>query len=88
MAYLDFKITMWRRLHIPDEMVEEVIKKLKKGDCDVPYDLAEEVGTYFDTMSSDEQCEEPMLPSENNGASTQELYDSDGNILYQNGTDY
>jgi hypothetical protein len=88
MAHLDFKVTMWRKLHIPDEMVEEVIEQLKNGDCDTPYDIVEELGVYFDTISDDEACEEPMLPSENNGASTQELYNSDGDMIYQNGTDY
>lgn len=86
MAYLDFKITSWKRIHIPDEKVEEVIQKLKEGDCDAPYDLLEEKGIYFDVTGPDEECEEPLTIEENGGASTQEIYNTDGEIIYRNGT--
>jgi hypothetical protein len=85
MAYLDFKITSWKRVYVPDEKVQETIEKLKSGDCDAPYDLLEDDEYYFSPGGADEECEEPMLPDENAGASTQELYNSDGEILYKNG---
>ncbi len=87
MAHLDFKITMWKRIHIPDDKVQEVIEELKNGSCDAPYDLLEKEGFYFDQAGPDEECEEPMLVEENEGSSTQELWDSTGNIIYQNGAE-
>lgn len=88
MAHLDFKITSWKRIHIPDERVEEVIQKLKEGGCDAPYDLLDEdeVGDfYIDSCGIDLECEEPMTVEENEGASTQELYDTNDKIIYRNG---
>lgn len=85
MAYLDFKVTSWKRIHVPDEKVDEVIERLKKGDCDVPYDLLDEDDFYVDLQQPDEECEEPMTIEENNKASTQELYNSDGELIYKNG---
>lgn len=89
MAYLDFKITSWKRIQVPDEKVEEVIQKLKEGGCDAPYDLLDEAENddfYIDYCGIDLECEEPMTVEENSGCSTQELYDNDGKIIYKNGT--
>ena len=88
MAHLDFKVTCWKRLAIPDDKVEEVIAKLKESDCDEVYNLQEIEGVYFVEDGPDAECEEPMIPDENLGASTQELYNSDGDIIYQNGNSY
>lgn len=88
MAHLDFKITSWKRLRVPDEKVEEVIARLKKLDCDEVYNLQEIEGVYFVQDGPDAECEEPMTPEENEGSSTQELYNSDGDIIYQNGNSY
>ena len=85
MAHLDFKITSWKRVHIPDELVDEVIEQLKQGDVDAPYDIMEKSGVYLDPAGTDEECEEPMTLDENDGASTQELYGDDGSIIYRNG---
>ena len=30
MAHLDFKITSWRRVFVPDDKIEETIKELQK----------------------------------------------------------
>ena len=86
MAHLDFKITSWKRLAIPDDKVEEVIKRLKESDCDEVYDLTDIEGVYFVQDGPDAECEEPMIPSENLGSATQEIYDSNGDIIYHNST--
>ena len=88
MAYfLDFKITTWKRIRIPDEKLEEVIQKLKEGGCDAPYDIVDEIDDcYIDYCDIDLECEEPMTVEENGGASTQEIYNTDGEIIYKNGT--
>ena len=82
MAHLDFKITSWKRLFIPDDKVEEVIKRLKDSDCDEVYDLQEIEGIYL--TSTNEECEEPMIPSENGGGATHELFNSEGDVIYHN----
>lgn len=87
MAHLDFKVTTWKRIHIPDNKVQEVIEELKnKTPGEGPYDLLEQEGFYED--NSIEDFEEPMTTDENEGASTQELYNSEGQLIYQNGADY
>lgn len=88
MAHLDFKVTCWKRLVIPDDKVDEVIAKLKESDCDEVYNLQEIEGVYFVQDGPDAECEEAMIPDENFGSSTQELYNADGDIIYQNGNSY
>lgn len=88
MAHLDFKITSWKRLKVPDEKVNEVIERLKASDHDEVYNLQDIEGVYFIQDGPDAECEEAMIPSENSGSSTQELYNSDGDIIYQNGNSY
>ena len=85
MAYLDFKVTSWKRIHVPDELIEEVKIKLSNGDVDTPYDLLEEKGYYSLDMGVDEQCEEPMTVEENDGACTQEIFTDDGERIWSNG---
>ena len=87
MAHLDFKVTSWKRVFIPDDKIQETIEKLKAGDSDVPYDLIMEDGYYESTGDIDQICEEPMLTNENDGWPTQELYDDNGNIVYRNGNE-
>jgi hypothetical protein len=84
MAHLDFKITSWKRFAIPDDKVEEVIKRLKESDCDEVYDIQDIEGVYFVNDGPDAECEEPMIPHENGGSATQELYNSEGDVIYHN----
>ena len=84
MAHLDYKITTWTRMRIPDDKVEEVIKRLKESDSDEVYNLIDIEGVYFVQDGPDQVCEEPMLPHENGGSATQELYSDEGILLYHN----
>lgn len=84
MAHLDFKVTSWNRYYIPNDKVDEVIKRLKESDCDEIYDLQDIDGVYSVQDGPDAECEEPMIPHENGGSATQELYNSDSNIIYHN----
>lgn len=84
MAHLDFKVTSWRRLAVPDSKVEEVIKRLKESDCCEVYDLTDIDGVFEVKDGPDAECEEPMLPNENGGSATHELYNSEGDIIYHN----
>jgi hypothetical protein len=84
MAHLDFKVTSWKRLAIPDDKVDEVIKRLKESDCCEVYDIQDIKGVYFVEQGVDEECEEPMIPNENGGGATHELYNSEGALIYHN----
>ena len=84
MAHLDFKVTCWKRLAVPNDKVEEVIKRLKELDCSDVYDIQDIDGVYFVQDGPDAECEEPMIPAENMGSATQELYNSEGDVIYHN----
>ena len=84
MAYLDFKVTSWKRYYIPNGKVKKVIAMLKASDCDEVYDIHELEGVYELHQGPDAECEEPMIPSENGGSATQEVYNDNGDIIYHN----
>jgi len=75
---LDYKCTVWRRIHIPDDVndKEYIIETLKK-DLEPLFEAAE-YETLYDTS-------EDMIVEDNDGHSTIELYDEDRNILFKNG---
>jgi len=85
MAHLDFKVTVWKRIHIPDNRVDEVIEKLKSGVDETPYNLLEDDDFYYNPQGVDEESEEAISVSENGEQSTQEIYNSVGEIIYKNG---
>ena len=84
MAHLDYKVTCWKRLAVPNEKVEEVIARLKESDCCEVYSLTDIDGVYEVKDGPDAECEETITPYENEGSATQELYNSDGDIIYHN----
>jgi hypothetical protein len=84
MAHLSFKVTRWEKLYIPNDKVEEVIKRLKESSVDDVYDLQEIDGVYSEPQSPDEAAEEAMTAEENDNQATQELYDSSGNLIFSN----
>jgi len=76
--YLDYKCTVWRRIHIPDDKnnKEYILEKLKQGA--EPLFTDAEYETLYDTS-------EDMTVEENEGCSTIELYDFEGELLFKNG---
>jgi hypothetical protein len=76
--YLDYKCTVWRRIHIPDDNnnKEYILEKLKQGAEPLFQDA--EYETLYDTS-------EDMTVDENGGCSTIELYDFEGELLFKNG---
>ena len=78
---IDYKVTSWVRAHIDDKSnINKIVDDLKNHkylpsdglDIDTGYEA------LFDT-------EEYITPSENGGCSTIEVYDKDGNLIWQNG---
>ncbi len=76
--YLDYKCTVWRRIHIPDDKndKEYILYKLKQGV--EPLFTDAEYETLYDTS-------EDMTVDENGGSSTIELFDFEGELLFKNG---
>jgi len=75
--YLDYKCTVWRRIHIPDDKNDKgyILEKLKQGA--EPLFTDAEYETLYDTS-------EDMTVEENGGSSTIEPFDGD-ELLFKNG---
>lgn len=85
MPHLDFKITSWRRINIPEGKVEEVKEYLKENGLESPFDLPEFVKGCYDATNDAESCIEALDLEDNAGFSTQEIYSDEGELLFKNG---
>ena len=85
--YLDFKVTVWERVYIPEEIKEEVIEALHTGQVQTSNDafcIFLDKGVYFE--GTIEETEEQMTPEKNGGYSTIEFLDDDGEEpIFKNG---
>ena len=84
MAYVDFKITIWERVFIDDESVDEIAKKIKDGTINSSDDLFNEFESItFDSDVMYETAEQITL-EENDNQSTIELHNSEGETICTN----
>ena len=88
MAYIDYKYTGWKRVSIPDELVDEITNKFKADvieieDLFVDY---EDVVNY-ELIDGGCDCEEHMSPHENDGENTIEIFNEKGEMIWHNGKD-
>ena len=76
--YLDTKITTWMRtdFEIEAKSLEEAKQKA------IEFHL--EMGTTELSWEENMDTQEPMSVEENGGESTEELYDEEGNIIWDN----
>ena len=85
MAYVDFKITIWERVHIDDENVEKVAEKIKDGTItcsnDVYSEFDERVAIDCEILH---ETSEQMTLEENDNQSTIELFNSNGDTILTN----
>ena len=89
--YVDFKVTTWERVQIPEEIKEDVLNKIKTGEIN----SADDIFSEFDHENLscdviDEIPTEQMSVEENGGSSTIEVYkDKDTpTTLWQNGESF
>lgn len=81
--HVDFKITTWERVEIPEGMEEQVLKAIKEGKIVSANDIWNEAyHEELDCIKLD--IEEQMTVEENGGASTIEVIENEKTI-YQNG---
>jgi hypothetical protein len=85
MAQVDFKVTVWERVTIDDDKLDDVIARIKDGTITSSNDLfscldddCSYEGTIDDTM-------EQMLPIENDNQSTIEVLNGEGETIFTNG---
>ena len=82
---IDFKLTAWGRVEIPEEFKNEVLKFLNKNPSCTSDDFYNEFGNHgIDWEVMDETTEDIPL-EKNNGHSTIEVYNEDGDIIFENG---
>jgi hypothetical protein len=86
MGYVDFKITTWERVQIDDDKVAEVIELIKSGEINSSNDLIDyeekDFGQLYDGVIT--ETEEQMLPEENDGQSTIEVYNDNKKLEFDN----
>ena len=84
MAQVDFKVTVWERVNIPDDKLNDVIERIRSGEIssssDLFYVLDDDCtyeGIIDDTM-------EPLTPEENDNQSTIEAMTNKGKTVFTN----
>jgi hypothetical protein len=84
MAQVDFKVTVWERVTIDDDKLDDVIARIKDGTITSSNDLFSCLdddctyeGTIDDTM-------ETMTPQENDNQSTIEVLNDEGETVFTN----
>ena len=81
---VDFKITIWERVRVPDNLSEEVLSKLKSGEISSSEDLYNFLEDGFESEFLLETGEQ-LLITENDGQATIEVVDEKRNIIFNNG---
>lgn len=87
MAYIDYKVSIWRRVQVKDEVandpkaLQELMNKLNKG-LTGGIDIDDALEVDNDKILLD--TEEYLSTEENDNQSTVELYDDNGNVLATN----
>ena len=81
MAYIDYKVTNWVRVHFPEKANMKLVIDDLKNHRQLPSEGFDEDVTY-ETMYNTEKY---LDPSENDGDSTIEVYNNNGKIIWENG---
>lgn len=87
---VDFKISIWERVKIPEGMEIEVLEKIKNGDIRTANDIFTLSSEYEDVEGRLDynqllDTEQTLSVSENDGYATLEVRDDEGEIIYKNG---
>ena len=84
MAQVDFKVTVWERVTIDDDKLDDVIARIKDGTITSSNDLfscLDDDCTYEGTI---DDTIEQMLPIENDNQSTIEVLNGEGETIFTN----
>lgn len=83
--YIDFKITTWERVYVPDEQKDNVLELLKNKTIESSNDMYNELDAEQLSLEKLDEVEEQMTVEENGGMSTIEAFEDDGEIIFYNG---
>jgi len=82
--HVDFKITAWERVFIPEGHEQEILDKIKSGEIDSANGVFEtDLDCPIERLT---ETDEQMTPEENGGQCTLEVYKGTStNSIYKNG---
>ena len=83
--FIDFKITTWERVHVSDDMKDNVLELLKNKTIESSNDMYNELDAEQLSLEKLDEVEEEMTVEENGGCSTVEAFTDEGETIYQNG---
>ena len=87
MAHIDFKVTSWERIRIPEDKVADAIEKIKDGTISNAGEAMVGLGIDTGPEPVDDTCEQMSL-SENEGNATIEVYEGNRvDAVYDNTPD-
>lgn len=80
--HIDFKMTTWERVIIPECFQKEIEEAILLGDINDPNDLY----NYFDDPEWEKliECDEHIKPKDNGNEATIEAYDSYNKEIWNN----
>ena len=80
--FIDYKVTVWKRINLHDNSkTEEIIELLNKG-CDI--DRLYDDGLLRDSSFTIEGTEAPVSVEENGGCETIEVFSANGENIWDN----
>lgn len=82
--YIDYKTTIWQRIHLDDSLTKEQILKILDEDKNT-----QNIGELYDQCNGTENeilydTEEFITPKDNDGCNTIEFYDNNQNVIWNN----
>ena len=81
--HIDFKITTWERIELPESEKEQILDKVKKGEFTSALDISNDIFGEHDVECNHMiEVDEQMTVEENGGQSTIEAFE--GNDLIWN----
>ena len=85
MFYIDTKLTIWDRMVFEsEEQMLQAKAMLESGELKTGLDVSDHFGLSAELMLD---TQEEVYPEENNGLSTLEIFNEEGNTIWHNGTD-
>lgn len=84
---IDFKITTWERVSVPEEHEQKILELIKTGEISSSEQVFLALGSEADCLDFQRlgNVDVQMTPEENGGNSTIEVMDDDFNTIWVNG---
>lgn len=86
---IQFKIKTWEVVTIPDDKLQDIIAGIQSGRIKDSQDVYEDLNKDEQINDYDRrynvESDEQVTPDDNDGYSTIEIYDGDGDLVYWNG---